>query len=70
MTLEAPHSHSRVLHSADTTSRAITDTLITKVLEHPNIQIISQAVALNLWLAPQKDRVQGISFFTKVKSSG
>ncbi len=67
MTLEAAHSRPRVLHSADTTGRAIIETLTAKVLERPNIQVISQAVALNLWLTPQKDRVQGISLLHKSK---
>ncbi|MEB3342472.1 L-aspartate oxidase [Okeania sp.] len=67
MTLEAAHSRSRVLHSADTTGRAIIDTLVSKVLERSNILIISQAVALNLWLAPQKNRVQGISLLHRNK---
>ena len=67
MTLEAAHSHPRVLHSADTTGRAIIDTLVIEVQERPNIQIISQAVALNLWLARQKVRVQGISILHEGK---
>ncbi|NET78855.1 L-aspartate oxidase [Okeania sp. SIO1F9] len=67
MTLEAAHSHPRVLHSADTTGRAIIDTLTAKVLERQNIQVISQAVALNLWLTPQKNRVQGISLLHQSK---
>ncbi len=67
MTLEAAHSYPRVLHSADTTGRAIIDTLAEKVLERPNIQVISQAVALNLWLSPQKNRVQGISLLHQNK---
>ena len=67
MTLEAAHSRPRVLHSADTTGRAIIDTLVAKVIERPNIQIISQAVALNLWLTTQKDRVQGISLLHEGK---
>ncbi len=67
MTLESAHSRPRVLHSADTTGRAIIDTLATKVLEQANIQVICQAVALNLWLTPQKDRVQGISILYQGK---
>ena len=67
MTLEAAHSRPRVLHSADTTGRAIVDTLVIEAQERPNIQIISQAVALNLWLAPQKARVQGISILHEGK---
>ncbi|MGB3507940.1 MAG: L-aspartate oxidase [Microcoleaceae cyanobacterium] len=61
MTLEAAHSRPRVLHSADTTGKAIIETLTEKVLERQNIQVISRGVALNLWLTPEKDKVQGIS---------
>ena len=61
MTLEAAHSHSRVLHAADTTGRAIITTLTTKVLERSNIEILSQAFALNLWINPQNGHCQGIS---------
>ena len=49
-TREAAHSHSRVLHSADTTGRAITTTLTARVLERANIKILSQALVLSLWL--------------------
>lgn len=61
MTLEAAHSRPRVLHSADTTGRAIVDTLTAKVLERPNIQVLSHAVALSLWLNPATGHCQGIS---------
>lgn len=67
MTLEAAHSRPRVLHSADTTGRAIIEALTAKVLARPNIQVISQAVALNLWLTPHKNRVQGISLLHQSK---
>ncbi|MBP0019997.1 MAG: L-aspartate oxidase [Cyanobacteria bacterium SBLK] len=60
-TLEAAHSRSRVLHSQDTTGRAIVDILAARVLERPNIQILAPAFALNLWRDPQSDRCQGIS---------
>ncbi len=61
MTLEAAHSHPRVLHAADTTGRAIVSTLTEKVLERPNIKIISQAVALKLWLDPPQKQCLGVS---------
>lgn len=60
-TVEAAHSHARVLHSRDTTGRAIVDVLIAAVLEHPNIEILSQAVSLSLWLNPKTRHCQGIS---------
>lgn len=63
MTLEAAHSRSRVLHAADTTGRAIVSTLTEKVMQRPNIVIISQALALNLWLDSQTGHCQGISIF-------
>ena len=60
MTLEAAHSRPRVLHAADTTGRAIIVTLTEQVLKRKNIQVISQAFALSLWLNPDK-RCQGVS---------
>ncbi len=59
MTLEAAHSRPRVLHAADTTGRAIVATLTAKVRERPNTKIISQAIALRLWV--DGDRCQGVS---------
>ena len=61
MTLEAAHSHPRVLHAADTTGRAIVSTLTEKVIQRSNIEIIAQAIALQLWIDPQEKRCQGLS---------
>lgn len=61
MTLEAAHSRPRVLHSADTTGRAIVDTLAQQVLQRQNIQVLSQAFALSLWLNESTGNCQGIS---------
>lgn len=69
MTLEAAHSRPRVLHAADTTGRAIVTTLTAKVLERPNIQVLSQALALSLWRHPQTGRCQGISLLYNNKIS-
>jgi L-aspartate oxidase len=60
-TLEAAHSRARVLHSADTTGRAIIETLAQQVLQRPNITVLSQAFALNLWLNESTGQCQGIS---------
>lgn len=54
LTLEAAHSHRRVLHAADTTGRALINTLVAQVLQRPNIQVISQAFVLDLWMADQQ----------------
>lgn len=61
LTLEAAHSRHRVLHAADTTGREVITTLTAQVLHHPNIQVIPQTLALNLWLEPQTGSCQGIS---------
>jgi len=61
MTLEAAHSHPRVLHAADTTGRAIVGTLSEQVLKRDNIEVLSQALALSLWLHPDTKRCQGVS---------
>ena len=60
MTLEAAHSRPRVLHAADTTGRAIVATLAQQVLQRENIQVLSQAFALGLWLNSARE-CQGIS---------
>ncbi|MGL5065722.1 MAG: L-aspartate oxidase, partial [Microcoleus sp.] len=60
LTLEAAHSRRRVLHSADTTGKAVVSTLTAKVLSRKNIQIISPAFALSLWLT-ETGCCQGIS---------
>ena len=67
MTLEAAHSRPRVLHAADTTGRAIVATLAQQVLEKENIQVLSQAFALELWLNPQTGSCQGISILKEGK---
>ncbi|MEG3435870.1 L-aspartate oxidase [Pannus brasiliensis CCIBt3594] len=61
MTLEAAHSRPRVLHAADRTGRAIVSTLMAKVRERANIQIIPRALALELWIDPDTGRCRGIS---------
>ena len=67
MTLEAAHSRPRVLHSADTTGKAIIDTLAQQVLQRKNIQVLSQAFALNLWLNESTGNCQGISLLYNEK---
>jgi L-aspartate oxidase len=60
LTLEAAHSRRRVLHAADTTGRAIVSILSEQVCQRKNIQVLSQAFALDLWLHPQTGSCQGI----------
>ncbi len=61
MTLEAAHSRPRVLHAADTTGRAIVSILREQVLQRPNITVLSQAFALQLWLNQDDNQCQGVS---------
>ncbi|HEY9866021.1 MAG TPA: L-aspartate oxidase, partial [Candidatus Obscuribacterales bacterium] len=61
LTLESAHSRHRVLHAADTTGRAVITTLTERVLERPNIKIISPAFALDLWMDASGQRCQGVS---------
>jgi L-aspartate oxidase len=56
LTLEAAHSRRRVLHAADATGRAMVSTLAAQVLSRENIQVLSQAFVLNLWMADQTCR--------------
>lgn len=63
LTLEAAHSRHRVLHAADTTGSRVVTTLSAQVLQRQNIQIIQQALAIELWLHPETGRTQGISLF-------
>jgi L-aspartate oxidase len=50
LTLEAAHSRRRVLHAADTTGRAVVSTLTNHVLNRANIQVLSPALVIDLWL--------------------
>jgi len=60
LTLEAAHSRRRVLHAADTTGREVVSTLTAQVMHHPHIQVIAQALTLDLWIDPTTQRCQGI----------
>lgn len=60
LTLEAAHSHPRVLHAADTTGRKLVSTLTAQVLNRQNIQVLPQTFALSLWLDSQH-HCQGVS---------
>ncbi len=67
LTLEAAHSRPRVLHAADTTGRALVSTLADRVLAQPNITVLTQAFALDLWI--EDGRCQGISLLYAGKIS-
>ena len=59
LTLEAAHSRPRVLHSADTTGKALVSTLADRVSAQPNITVLTPAFALDLWM--EQGSCRGIS---------
>ena len=48
LTKEGGHSHRRIIHSADATGRAVSETLTQRALEADNINIYKQRVAVDL----------------------
>ena len=48
LTREGGHSFRRILHVADATGRALTETLTRRVLDHPNIDLLTDRVAIDL----------------------
>lgn len=66
-TLEAAHSRSRILHSCDTTGRAIVGQLAYRVLSRPNIQILSNAAVLSVWQHPHTQHCQGVCLLSQNK---
>lgn len=60
LTREAAHSRPRVLHAADTTGRAVVSTLQGQVLQRPNITVLPDSFALDLWLMGDPPRCQGL----------
>ena len=48
LTKEGGHSHRRILHSADATGREISDTLVTRVSGHRNIQLFAHHAVIDL----------------------
>ncbi|WP_242030707.1 MULTISPECIES: L-aspartate oxidase [unclassified Limnothrix] len=61
VTLEAAHSRRRVLHAADATGRAVVSALVARVLERSNITVLSETLAIDLWLTPDRQSCQGIA---------
>ncbi|QDZ26070.1 L-aspartate oxidase [Chloropicon primus] len=52
---EGGHSHSRVVHAADTTGAAMMKALVVRVREHPNITVHENMFALDLITVPSED---------------
>ncbi len=56
LTREGGHSHRRVLHVADATGKAITQALTNRVLDHANIELFNDRVAIDLINLSKLDR--------------
>lgn len=48
LTREGGHSHRRIIHAADATGAAIFNTLLAQARRRPNIELLSQRVAVDL----------------------
>lgn len=48
LTREGGHSHRRIFHVADATGRAVQDTMLARVRAAPNIQLLTQHIAVDL----------------------
>lgn len=48
LTREGGHSHRRIIHAADSTGDAVQKTLAEKVIEHPNITLLEEHIAVDL----------------------
>ena len=57
-TLEAAHSHRRVLHAQDRTGGALVEALEARVLQRPGLERIQGALALQLWI--ENDHCRGL----------
>lgn len=53
LTQEGGHSHRRIVHAADATGKAVSSTLLEQVQQHPNIELFSHRVAIDLIISKQ-----------------
>ncbi|MEB4676623.1 L-aspartate oxidase [Enterobacteriaceae bacterium G50] len=74
LTREGGHSHRRILHAADATGKEVENTLVSKVLNHPNIRVIERCNAVDLIMSdkiglPGTRRVVGAWVWNRNKES-
>ena len=62
--LEGGHSRRRIVHSKDRTGQEIESTLLAAVAKHPEIELLEQHLALDLWVGANggRRRCYGVSF--------
>lgn len=59
LTREGGHSHRRIIHAADATGKAVSETLTNNAREHPNIEFFPNRVAVDLILAADSGACEG-----------
>lgn len=57
---EGGHSHRRILHAADATGKAVQTTLVDRVRQHPNIQLLERFNAVDLITSRQTGRPHAV----------
>ncbi|MES2204137.1 MAG: L-aspartate oxidase [Pseudomonadota bacterium] len=62
LTQEGGHTQRRIWHAADSTGKAVKETLDARVNAHPNITVIEQAIAIDLITTKNKRRCVGAYF--------
>jgi L-aspartate oxidase len=72
LTQEGGHSHRRVVHSADTTGKAVESTLVSRVREQPNLRLYENFNAVDLVRETLPDGRQGrcIGFYALDQDAG
>ncbi len=48
LTREGGHSHRRIIHATDATGKAVQQTLLEKILAHPNVTVLEHHIAIDL----------------------
>ncbi len=61
LTREGGHSHRRIIHAADATGHAVQTTLAQKVMQHPNITLLENHIAVDL-ITTQKFKAKSPDF--------
>lgn len=69
LTKEGGHSHRRILHAGDFTGQEIERALLSAVLEHPNIKLYENHIAIDL-ITDKKNRICYGAYVLDVKNSG
>ncbi len=76
LTREGGHSHRRIIHAADATGHAVQKTLAEQVLNHPNITVLEDHIAVDLitsrnaGISTEEDNVECLGAYVLDNTSG